>query len=591
MVNAMKRIQKRAHAAALALMVTTCPIAASSATAWSISQIVRGGAEVETADLQIQRPGASAAGAVSVRRRDTLAVGTTLRVPPGTRLQLESPNGQLISSHDLGSAIKLGSVSARGESYDVQSGSWFFQVRRQLDFFNVQVRSISAQTRGTTFSATVDEAAGGARYEVQEGRIQIRYPALARIGDAGSTDLQTQVLASETMSAGEPAKTFAFTPERYLLQFGNYGEAADYFERRLAAAEQASDVGARVDMLIALGDVHVLLGEPEKALVAYTRALELMQAMSEGYWQAVLLGRLGAAHQGQGNFGQAIAYYKQSVQLHGQQASREGEFPVAEQGANLAAAVLADGTYRCARLFGEKVLARLAALYAGRNHPAFAQLQGVIGGAAHGLRNYEEAAVAHQTALDIQKRLRFATQRADGLTYHEDVVDALNALGRDLSALRRLDRAQDLHQQAFTISQTLFPGPHARQADARHGLALVSTGRGRHTEALAEHQRALALLERAPRDVLRLGVAHYYIAEGQIAEGRPQDAVNSLLRASGLLREKITDEVHPSFVGVYTSLAAAYDRWVGHAGDAAAARARAQDIVQRVQAREAACLQ
>lgn len=572
-------------AAALTWTAMVFAADAQSASLWSVSDIVRDGATAEAADLQVRGPNASAAGTVTVRRQSTLAVGTTLWVPKGIRLQLESPNGQFISSHDVGSAIKLSAVSARGESYDVQSGGWLFEVRKKLDFFNVQVRSVSAQTRGTTFSAGIDEAASGARYEVLQGSIQIRYPKLARIG----ANVDALVLANETMSAGAPAKTFAFTPESYLLTFGNYGEAVTYFARRLADARQAHDSDAMVDMLIALGDVHSLLGDAEKALPPYTEALDLMRSTSEGYWQAVLLGRLGGAHQRMGNIAEAIGYFQKSMQLHSQQAPREGEYTVAEQGSNLAAAVLAAGKYRCARRFSEQVLSQLSSQYAGRNHPAFAQLQGVMGSAAYGLAAFEQAGAAHQTALDIQLRLRSATRRADGLTYHEDVADALNALGRDLSALRRLEPAQRAHQQALKIATTLFTGPHALQADARHGLALVLAGRGRHAEALAEHQRALALLESAPRDVLRLGFAHLYIGETQIEAKRPEAAAASLLKAKALLREKIADQVHPVFVDLHTDLATAYTRWGGHASEAAAARAAAQDIERKVTASEAEC--
>lgn len=552
---------------------------------WAVSRIEVAGAPVERAQIDITEPGARSASRVSVRRTSKFPAGTTIGVPEGTTIELESPNGERVRSGKPSGSVQLQSVGASSESYAVLAGRWFFTVLRRLDFFSVSTRTISAQTRATAFSVELDDKSGMARFAVEEGSILIRRPVLARIGQA-----QARLQASETLGAGAPARSYAVTPQGFLYEFGSYAEALGYFEGRLREADQAGDLDAGVDMLIALADTHTVLGHGDRALPLYSRALDIVRRQNDGYWQAVLLGRLGNASFQLGLADEAARHYRHSMELHALQPAMEGEFTVDEQAANLASAYLARGTYRCAAQFGSEVLARLQSRYAGANHPSIASLHGVLGGAAYALGDFASAARHHAQALEILRRLHAPLRRGDGLAYHEEVAQALNALGWDDTALRRHEQARQAHHDALTIAQALFAGAHVLQADARHGLANVLLGRGRAAAAVEEHQRALEIQQRSPPDAIRSGLGHLYLGEALLAAKRPQASVAQLLLARESLREKIADEIHPYFVDLFGGLARSYSAWPGHAEQAAAATARAREIAAKVQEREAACM-
>lgn len=583
------RLTRRAAGLAAGLLTLWLALAlatqARAAGAWSVARIELQGASAERALVDVTEPGRSAPRRVAVQAGAEFAAGSTVSVPAGTALQLRSPTGQLVSVDAAGGALRLVAAQDQGEAYEVRGGRWLFRVLARLDFFNVTARTVSAQTRGTVFSVEFDAAAGQARFEVQEGRIQIRHPVLARIGSA-----QAQLQGRETLAAGEPARSYAVTPQDFLLNFGDYADAQRYFGARLADAERAGDVDATVDMLIALGDVNNLLGQAEAAQPPYERALAMVRAEGDLYWQAVLEGRLGNTRYRAGDYELAVQHYERSRQLHAQVGAPEGEYTVEEQGTNLAGALLARGTYRCAARRAEQVLGQLTSRYAGANHPSVAALRGVLGSAAYGLGVPARAAEQHQQALDILRRLNAPLRRADGLAYHEDVAAALNALAWDRTALRQFAGAQRGHEDALTIARALFPGPHALQADALHGLANLQQARGRAAESVATHRRALEILAAAPPDPIRAGLGQLYLGTAERAARQPQQAVGSLQRAREALRAKFADEAHPYFVELYHELAAAYRAWGGHADEARAAEAAARGAAARVREREDACL-
>jgi hypothetical protein len=261
-------------AAAVTMAMAWAPFA-MAAGQWTVSRIEMRGASDDKILVEITEPGSTTSNKVRVQLRAKLVEGTTIGVPDGSMVELESPNGKKIRSGTPAGALLLRSAGEGGETYSVLGGRWAFSVLWRLAFFDVTTRTVSAHTRGTSFWAELDEAAGVARYQVDEGPIRIHHPAPIRIGGAASsTDVPLQV--SETLAAGAPQKNFALTPASYLFEFGNYADAQAYFAATLREAEQAKDPDTKVDMLIALG-----LGRlnPFKAMLAGGRRASLNESM------------------------------------------------------------------------------------------------------------------------------------------------------------------------------------------------------------------------------------------------------------------------------------------------------------------------
>lgn len=576
-----------------AVLACGWPVAALAVSSkWAVAAIQRDGVTVSDAQIEIKQAGDDWWLKTKVRPAAALPAGVTLRTPAGTVIELVSPNGERLVSGPGAAALVLRGSSPDGESYDVLAGRWAFNVLKHLSFFNVTTRTVSAQTRGTRFSAEVNEATQDVAYAVQEGRIQIRHPVVALLDGegAGGAPVRVATQSTEMLSAGEPERRFKTTPDAYLLKLGSYAQAQQYFKDALAAAEQAGDEDARFNMLVALGDTQKILGMGPQARQSYLDAYAMAQRQADLYWQATLLGRLGNAGQTMGDYQDAVAYFEKSMALHTRLPWREGEFTVQEEAANLVNAYLALGYYRCADRWGQRTLAQLKQAYRGHNHPAFAQLDGAIGDARYGLGQYAQALPWHQASLDILMRLRAPHRRVDGLIYHDEVAQAMNALGRDLSALGQPLAARTEHERVLKIAEALFGQAHVLQADAHHGLGLSLLGQGQAEAAIQAHEHALRILAAAPSDAFRLGYAHTVLAEAQLAAGKPVDALGSLARARQALIDKFADEVHPLFIALYEDRAKAYRAQGGQDAEVRQAQARSRALAAQLRDREAACL-
>ncbi|NML16781.1 tetratricopeptide repeat protein [Azohydromonas caseinilytica] len=576
----------------MGLLLTSLAALPAWARSWQVTSIERSGVPVSKVKVDFVAPGDSKQVTALLLPRSTLPEGATLGVPEGVTLVLESSNGQRVRNQKAPARLVLLKTGPEGESYKVLAGRWLFKVFNRLDFFNVQADTVHAQTQGTEFLAELNPGAAEARYLVTQGSLLVRHPGLVQVVRDDGTLGDTEIQITTRLVAGDPEGRFALTPVDYLARFGSYAEAQTFFEARHDAAVRDGDSAGAFNMLMALGDVQLSLARAEDARVTFERAAASQEAApprgDEAYWRAVLQGRLGRAALLANRFDDAVRHFSASIQQHRALPSREGEHSVEEEGTNLARAYQASGLYGCATRMAQATLEQLRQHYRGANHPAFAELNAIMGDAAFEQGKFAAALTQHEQALEILQRLRSPLRRGDGLIYHEEIVAALNAVGEDESGLGRFAQAMERHQQARKITRTIFTEPHLLDADTFSSLGWMSFRNGQGTDAIAAYDRALAVLQQLPSDALRKGRVQRRRGQALLLASRPAVAGEAFDASLRHLLTLFPSAPHPELAAAWRGLAEAR-RAVGDTDGSDEAARTARELETAVARREQQC--
>lgn len=517
--------------------------ACAQAQAWQVTRLKVAGAAVDVAPVKWRdRPDAALLDR-QLRLKDTLLDGAELRAADNVEIDVLSPQGVKMSKSagDAGRLLLVASGKG-GDRVEVREGKWSFSratagLANQLDAFSAKAGSAAARTKGTVFTVAVDEAAGLARFQVQEGVIQVSMPLSSAAPLSGGRE-PTQI---RELTASDPELNLPLNPQGWLRYFGNYEGAIKAFERQLQSAEAGGDVDAQVDAAIALGDMLLLVGRPQPAQRVYEQALALMTAPEDAYWRGVLTSRVGAALQGQNRYGEAALAYRRSLAIHEQLPRRDGEWDVEADSTNIALNLLAAGTFRCADDWAQRLLQRLDNLRAGQVSHIRRPLWSVRGSAALALNRKADARRWHQQALASERTLAGieSNKATSGL------VNALNLAGFDESALGNPAAAEALHGEAMALLALLFSTDNPLKADSYMGLAEALRVRRQWPAALEQIRQALIILEALPADRLRLGGAWLQRAEVLRDSGRLNEALAAYREARSQWSEVWPDASHP----------------------------------------------
>ncbi|MEU5163964.1 BTAD domain-containing putative transcriptional regulator [Streptomyces sp. NPDC020875] len=115
-----------------------------------------------------------------------------------------------------------------------------------------------------------------------------------------------------------------------------------------------------------------------------------------------------------------------------------------------------------------------------------------------------------------EEHLRRAAESARTIESDAAVAGALCSLSRLRLVQGRVPEAVDLARQGIGVYERT--GHTLPLANARYALGLALTQAGRHTDALEQFSRAMAVFE-AERQLLRQGTTHFRIARAELAVG------------------------------------------------------------------------
>lgn len=249
-----------------------------------------------------------------LRVGDKLADGGELRAAASTEIEFTRPNTVTITkARGEGGVLALDS---RGRSVEVKGGNWGFKtplaaMGKKLDPFGVKAGSAEARTIGTEFTVEMDPVACVVQFEVLEGAIQITVPVMAEVAGLAGTAGWTQ---RRILRAGDPPLRLPTAPAGVVKRFASLDSALTAFENDAREALSRQDTDARIDALIALGDLQLLGKRTQQARLSFEQALPLVGVTpDDAYWRQVLDERIQSAQMAQARLAEDLRRAAESM--------------------------------------------------------------------------------------------------------------------------------------------------------------------------------------------------------------------------------------------------------------------------------------
>lgn len=448
--------------------------------------MVDGKAVQNVAAVQVRVTGAAASERQTLNQRQTIAPGTELVPPRGTRITLQSSNGNTITLYP-GARFLAGVVTERGEVHQPLAGRIDFQVRKALDYFNIQYDRITASVKGTDYSVEIVPAKS-LKLSVTQGVVEVEREVYLRI--AAVSDAQTRgIRFAEELTAGQ-SKIYPLNVDEYLAQFRNFGEAETYFRNALTAVQAGNDRRLVQRAVFNLIEAYRRVGKPRAMLELENRCIERAQALASRDSEAACVRLMGVAWYELGDYRKAIASFEKSLAINERLYPGRDRPAIAMNLNNLGIAYSGLGEDRKAIEYHEKSLAMRNRLYAARDHGTIALSFNNLGVAYFGLKQFRQALDYHEKALAMRKRLY-------GGREHPDIAQSLNNLGRTHSAQGEHRIALGYLEKALAMRERLYARrDHPEIASSLSLIGGAYQARGEHAKAIAYHQQALAMRER-----------------------------------------------------------------------------------------------
>ena len=299
---------------------------------------------------------------------------------------------------------------------------------RALEFYN---RSLETSER-------LDDKSGVATQLQNIGNV---HRARGDYGSALQSYFNSLEAAAAARTTGSVANTLGSIGVVRSLQ-GDNVQAIEYFDKSLRAFEASGDQVGIARLLSYIGNVQYILGKFDLALAAYQRGVELHRSFGDRLNQAHLMIGIGTVYVSQTKYAPALESYQQALAIY-ESLGRRAE--TAEALTKLAAAYRLQDEYAKGLEFANKALSlvhatdlraiRLSALTeAGR-------LQ-------RGLDHQNEALIAFNEAIRIQKSMRADAASQDSEIQSGDVLPYLGAMevlvdqGNAIEAFARSEEAK-----------------------------------------------------------------------------------------------------------------------------------------------------
>lgn len=246
------------------------------------------------------------------------------------------------------------------------------------------------------------------------------------------------------------------------VSYYNLGElqrSLDYYDRALPLRRAAGSPRKEADTLDNISITYIALGEPQRALEHLGRALELRRTAGDAQGEANSLNQIGFAYAKLEETAKALDYYRQALPLR-----------------------LAAGDRR-----GEAVTLRnIGVAYASLGQP-------------------QKAIEEHERALKLLRDIGSRREEANTLLY----------LGQAQALSREVQKGAESYAQALSIFQAL--SDRLGEARARQSIAKVERDRGNFTEARAQIEAAVSIIEAMRAQVLSQQLRTSFFASRQDA--------------------------------------------------------------------------
>jgi tetratricopeptide (TPR) repeat protein len=199
-----------------------------------------------------------------------------------------------------------------------------------------------------------------------------------------------------------------------------------------------------------LGVLLLKMGQPDKAQQVYE---VMLQETSDEAEKATIYHRLGWAKDEQGQYDEAIIFYKRSLEIR------------------------------------QKILPP--------THPDLASSYNNTGGVYYNMGEYSKALSSHEKALEIYQKTLPPT--------HPDLAMSYNNIGLVYDSMGEYSKALSYYEKALEIQQKTLPPTHPDLASSYYNIGNVYYDMGEYSKAVSFYQRAVDIGQQSlPQDHPRL---------------------------------------------------------------------------------------
>ena len=263
-----------------------------------------------------------------------------------------------------------------------------------------------------------------------------------------------------------------------------------------------------------------------------------------------LLHNLGASSRIKGQYTEAEAMYRQTLQLKEAVLGKDHLDTLASMN-NLASSLRGQGKYVEAEAIDRQTL-RLMEAVLGKDHPDTLGSMNNLAASLHGQGKYAEAEAIDRQTL----RLKEAVLGKD----HPDTLASVYNLARSLHRQGKYTEAEAMHRQTLRLREAVLGKDHPDTLASMNNLASSLRGQGKYTEAEAMHRQTLrlreAVLGKDHPDTLGSmnNLASSLREQGKYAEAEAID------RQTLRLREAVLGKDHPDTLRSMNNLASSLRR-------------------------------
>ncbi len=282
------------------------------------------------------------------------------------------------------------------------------------------------------------------------------------------------------------------------LQLARYAEAEPLLKRALAIHEKASGPASAevADDVISLGSLFTKLGRFSEAEPLFRRGLEIRRKVPGPNQLALSVALVALANwaEEQRRVDEARAFYQQAIAIL---EKIKPEYPFLSLYRGKLAGLGDSRVKPEERLASLRKDVAVAEKQLGSSHPAIAYPLNALAKALYDRGEYAEAAEHYRRSLKL-------VERAFGPN-HIEVANVLKPLADCDLKLGKLDEGESMAERAVVLLDHLGASPQAR-AEAYQLRALFAWNAKRRTEAMADMEKALDLIELARTQASGTGV-------------------------------------------------------------------------------------
>ncbi|CAF4115604.1 unnamed protein product [Adineta steineri] len=330
---------------------------------------------------------------------------------------------------------------------------------------------------------------------------------------------------------------------KLLLEIGQFNKAEELYNVLLEQASNEDGIAFYYDQL---GSVKHGQGDYGKAIWYFKQGLEIKQKTlpSNHPDLTISYGSIGLVYDSMGEYSKALSFYENALQIRKKTLSSNHPL-LANSYGNIGLVYDNIGEYSKALSHYEKAL-KICQKTLPSNHPSLANSYNNIGGVYDNIGEYSKALSHYEKALKIcQKTLP---------SNHPSLATSFNNVGGVYNNIGENSKALSYYEKALEIREKTLPSNHPSLATSYNNIGGVYDDMGEYSKALSFYGKAIEIYQEAlPSNHPNLAVPYNNIGFAQKNMKDYSKALSYFERALDIWQRTLPP-THPHIAGVKNNI-------------------------------------